>query len=162
MFSNYKIGPRAMKFFQMAYRSQMEGRLEEAVYYYKKSLLIENTAEGHTFLGWAYSFMGKYEEAIRECERAIEADPEFGNPYNDIGSYLIHLNRLDEAVPWLEQAKLAGRYETPEYAYCNLGKIYELKGLWPLAILEYESALRINPEYAPAATLLKGLKARLN
>jgi len=26
------------------------------------------------------------EEATAECLRAIEIDPDFGNPYNDIGS----------------------------------------------------------------------------
>ncbi len=45
MFSDYKIGPQAMEFFQMGYQSQMEGRLEEAVYYYKKSLEIVELAK---------------------------------------------------------------------------------------------------------------------
>lgn len=162
MFSNYKIGPEAMKFFQMGYQSQMDGKFEIAVYYYKKSLLIEDTAEGHTFLGWTYSFMGKFEDAIKECKRAINIDPDFGNPYNDIGSYLLQLKRYDEAIPWLEKAKKATRYETPEYAYCNLGRVFELKRLWPLAIKEYENALKINPEYSPASTALQELLARLN
>ena len=47
MFSDFKIGPQAMKFFQMGYQSQMEGRLEEAEYYYKKSLEIEKSAEAY-------------------------------------------------------------------------------------------------------------------
>ncbi|MGA2847071.1 MAG: tetratricopeptide repeat protein, partial [Candidatus Acidiferrales bacterium] len=71
---------------------------------YTKSLDIFPTAEAHTFLGWTYHFQGKVDEAIAECKRAIEVDPEFGNPYNDIGSYLIALGRHDEAIPWLEQA----------------------------------------------------------
>jgi hypothetical protein len=36
--------------------------------------------------------------------RAIQVDPDFGNPYNDIGAYLINLGRHDEAMAWLEQA----------------------------------------------------------
>jgi len=55
------------------------------------------------------------DEAIAECKRAIEVDPEFGNPYNDIGSYLIALGRHDEAIPWLEQAIVAPRYDPRHY-----------------------------------------------
>ena len=33
------------------------------------------------FLGWTYSMMGRTDEAIEECHRAIEVDPTFGNPY---------------------------------------------------------------------------------
>ena len=52
------------------------------------------TAEAYTFLGWTYHFQGRIEDAIAECKRAIEVDPEFGNPYNDIGAYLIELEPL--------------------------------------------------------------------
>ena len=47
---------------------------------------------------------GRLEEAIEECHKAIAVDPTFGNPYNDIGAYLIEMGRLDEAIPWLERA----------------------------------------------------------
>lgn len=80
----------------------MEGDYDRAVELYLGSLALHPTAEAYTFLGWTYHFQGKIEEAIAECKRAIAVDPDFGNPYNDIGSYLIELNRYDEAIPWLE------------------------------------------------------------
>ena len=55
----------------------------------KASLELHPTAEAHTFLGWTYHFQGKLDEAIAQCRTAIDIDPEFGNPYNDIGAYLI-------------------------------------------------------------------------
>ncbi len=94
----------AQDLFQQAYRAQMTGDWERAAELYKASLEILPTAEAHTFLGWTYHFQGKIRDAIDECKRAIEVDPDFGNPYNDIGAYLIALGRLDEAVPWLERA----------------------------------------------------------
>ncbi len=162
MFPNYKIGPEAFKYFKLAYECQMRGELQQAIWYYKKSLEIEVTAEAHTFLGWAYSFMEKFDGAIAECHKAIAVDPEFGNPYNDIGAYLIQMGKLDEAIPWLEKAKHAKRYENPEFPCCNLGRIYEHKGFWPLALREYQEALKIRPDYAPAKVGLQELEARLN
>ena len=74
--------------FQEAFAAQMAGEYDRAVELYTESLALHPTAEAYTFLGWTYHFQGKIEEAIAECKRAIEIDPEFGNPYNDIGVYL--------------------------------------------------------------------------
>jgi tetratricopeptide (TPR) repeat protein len=89
----------AWNFFQQAYEHQMKGELEEAVDLYKKSIASHPTAEAYTFLGWTYSFMGRLDDAIEECHHAIKVDPDFGNPYNDIGAYLIEQGKFDEAIP---------------------------------------------------------------
>src|SRR2546422_8017015 len=73
----------AMALFQQAYQNQMQGDLEEAIELYKRSIDIFPTAEGHTFLGWTYSFQGRWDEAIEECLRAIEVDPTLGNPRSE-------------------------------------------------------------------------------
>ena len=152
----------ALEHFQRAYEHQMKGELEDAVALYKKSIDIYPTAEAHTFLGWTYSFMGKYDEAIEECRKAIEVDPEFGNPYNDIGAYLIEKGRLDDAIPWLEKATKAKRYESYCFPHLNLGRIWEKKGQWSKAIDEYRLALKENPNYVLAARALKRLQAMSN
>lgn len=162
MIPDFRISPEAFKYFQMAYEHQMRGELDRAVTLYKKSLEIDPSAEAHTFLGWTYSFMGKLEKAIEECRKAIAVDPDFGNPYNDIGAYLLQLGRIDEAIDWLQQAKDARRYENPEFPYCNLGRAYELKGLWPLALEEYRGALKIRSYYGPALTRVLKLEALFN
>ena len=95
---------RALALFQQAYAHQVRKELEEAIRLYQESLSLCPTAEAHTFLGWAYSFQGRLDEAIAECHKAIAVDPEFGNPYNDIGVYLIERGVLDGAVPSLERA----------------------------------------------------------
>lgn len=151
-----------MKYFRMAYDAQMAGDLDKAVILYKKSLEIEPTSEGYTFLGWTFSFMGKLKKAVDYCHKAIAIDPDFGNPYNDIGVYLLQMGKYDKAIPWFDKAKRACRYETPEYAYCNLGKVYELQGLWPLAMQEYQKALQVRDKYLPARTALMQLQAKLN
>jgi Tfp pilus assembly protein PilF len=115
---------RALSLFQQAYREQLAGRLDHAADLYRASIRTHPTAEAHTFLAWTYSFQDRYEEAIAECRKAIEVDPDFGNPYNDIGSYLIQLGRAEEAISWLEKAKQAPRYGPRHFPYLNLAKAY--------------------------------------
>ncbi|HXP45774.1 MAG TPA: tetratricopeptide repeat protein, partial [Terriglobales bacterium] len=79
----------AVEYFQQAYERQMHGEYDEAIALYTQSIEAYPTAEAYTFRGWSYSFLGDHERAIAECLEAIRVDPEFGNPYNDIGAYLI-------------------------------------------------------------------------
>ncbi len=144
--------------FQAAYILQSAGELERAADAYERSVRLFATAEAHTFLGWTYSFMGRYDEAIAECERAIGIDPAFGNPYNDIGAYLIELGRLDEAIPWLEKAVVASRYCCYFYAHTNLARVYMHKRMPEKARKSLRAALRVNPDYAPARELLRHLE----
>jgi Tfp pilus assembly protein PilF len=152
----------AWELLQEAYRAQMEGDFDHAVELYRKSLTAHPTAEAHTFLGWTYHFQGKIEEAIEECKRAIEVDPDFGNPYNDIGAYLISLGRHDEAIPWLERAVEARRYEPRHFPHFNLGRAYVAKGMLSRARDEFQHALRIEPEYDLARQALENLRRMLN
>src|SRR3972149_8533908 len=110
-----EIIARAGKPFGEASRCQREGELEEAIRLYRASIRCHPTSEAYTFLGWSLSFQGHYEEAIEECKKAIAVDPDFGNPYNDIGAYLINLGGLDEAIPWLGKGLRAARYEGYPY-----------------------------------------------
>jgi Tfp pilus assembly protein PilF/protein-L-isoaspartate O-methyltransferase len=145
----------AKKLFHLGYVYQSAGDLEASSDAYRASIAVRPTAEAHTFLGWVYSFEDRREEAIEECRKAIAVDPSFGNPYNDIGAYLIDLERLDEAIPWFEKAKASTRYCCHFYAYANLGRVYMMRGMLEKAKRELQEALRLNPEYAYARELLR-------
>ena len=157
-----ELRQRAIEIWQRAYKHQMQGEMEEAIRLYKESLDVYPTAEAHTFLGWAYSFQGRLDEAIEECHKAIAADPDFGNPYNDIGVYLMQRDKLDESIPWLEKAKQAKRYEPRQFPFMNLGQIYLRQGRWWEALHEFEGAVRLAPGDRHAAKMLHRLRARLN
>ena len=141
--------------FHLAYIYQSAGEWETAIELYGASLAVRPTAEAHTFLGWVRSFQSRYEDAIAECEKAIAVDPSFGNPYNDIGAYLLEMDRLDEAIPWFEKAKTTKRYCCYFYPYSNLGRVYLMKGMHEKARREFEEALRINPQYEYAREMLR-------
>ncbi len=149
-------------YFHQAYQFQMSGRIHEAIEHYKRSIEIFPTSEAHTFLGWALSFEGDIEGAISECETAISIDPDFGNPYNDIGAYLMNLQRFDEAAQWFERAKEAKRYEARHYPYFNLGRIKEKQGDWLGASNEYKKALELYPEYESAKESLHRVNSLLS
>jgi tetratricopeptide (TPR) repeat protein len=152
---------RAQRLLKEAYRLQMAGDLDEAIKHYRASIACYPTAEAHTFLGWTFSFQDRLDDAIAECKKAIAVDPEFGNPYNDIGSYLFKQGKLDEAIPWLERAIEAKRYEPRHFPHCNLGRIYWAKGLLNRAIEEFERALAIDPESRFAQGALAAIRAQL-
>ncbi|MBA3285918.1 MAG: tetratricopeptide repeat protein [Nitrosopumilus sp.] len=153
---------RSKDFLQKAYNLQMKGQFEEAILNYKISLDLHPTPEAYTFLGWAYSFLGDLDKAIQECKNAIAIDPEYGNPYNDIGAYLIQQNRHDEAVTWLELALKSKRYDNFHFAHLNLGKVFEFKGLWFEAVEEYRKAFSISPDYLLAKQHFNRLQGMLN
>jgi Tfp pilus assembly protein PilF len=153
---------KAQELFQQAYELQMAQQYEHAVRLYKQSIEVYPTAEAHTFLGWTYSFQERLDEAIEECYRAIEVDPDFGNPYNDIGVYLMQKGRYAEALPWLEKAKRAPRYEPRHFPYLNTGRIYLQQGEWLKALKEFEKAVEIMPNDPGARQALAALRGRLN
>ena len=159
--ADWKEHERAMELIQEAMHHQMAGELEEAIRLYRKSISIYPTADAHTYLGWTYSFQGRIEDAIAECETAITIDPEFGNPYNDNGVYLLQQQKLDEAIPWLENAKGAKRYEPHHFPYLNLGNIYAAKGMINRALEEFRGALKFDPDNTMALEAIKQLESNL-
>src|SRR5262249_461741 len=81
--------------------------------------------------------------------------------YNDIGVYLMQQEKLDEAIPWLEKAKKAKRYEPRHFPYINLGRVYLTQGMIQKALEEFRGALRLNPEDADLAQTIEQLETKL-
>ena len=153
---------QALALWMHGQKHHLRGDLVRAIELYTKSLGLHPTAEAYTFRGWAYSFQGRVDEAIEECKKAITCDPTFGNPYNDIGSYLVMNGKLDEAIEWLEKAKLAPRYEPRHFPYMNLWRIYAQKGMVLRAIQEFEAALEIHAGEPTCLSALGQLRGALN
>jgi tetratricopeptide (TPR) repeat protein len=153
---------RARELFRRAYRAQARGAVDEAISLYQSSIDLYPTAEAYTFLGWAHSFRREYDRALHCCRQAIAIDPDFGNPYNDIGAYLIEMGRWNEAVPWLRAATRARRYTAHHFPHYNLGRVHEKNLDWDEAEAEYAMALRIDPRYELANQAVQRLRIRRN
>jgi tetratricopeptide (TPR) repeat protein len=156
------VPEEARRCFEQGYQAQMAGDLDGAIEWYGRSIAIHPTAEAHTFLGWTYSFQRRWQDAIAACRRAIDVDPAFGNPYNDIGVYLIELGRPDEAIPWLERAKRAPRYEPRHFPHINLARIYAAQQKVHAAVRELEAAAGLAPDSRAIRQEIHRLLGRLN
>lgn len=153
---------QALILLERAHRHQMKGELGDAIVLYRRSLVLEPTAEAFTFLGWTYSMLDRYDEAISYCKKAINVDPTYGNPYNDIGAYLIEQHQWQDAIPWLEKASKAQRYDSPQFPLMNLGRVYENIGQSRTALNFYDRALQIDPFYRSAIWAKYSLLGQLN
>ncbi|MBV9210051.1 MAG: tetratricopeptide repeat protein [Acidobacteria bacterium] len=152
----------AIELFERAFRAQQQQDYEEAIELYQRSITVYPTAEAHTFLGWVYSFQERYDDAINECLEAIRVDPTFGNPYNDIGSYLIAKGDPWASVRWFKRALLAPRYESYAFPHFNLARVYETRGRLLDAARHYGLALQEQPGYTQAAQALRRMQSKLN
>ncbi|MGB8506965.1 MAG: hypothetical protein WCD76_01040 [Pyrinomonadaceae bacterium] len=157
-------GPKreAVELFRQAYEAQVAHDYDAATELYLRSIEVYPTAEAHTFLGWVYSFAQRYDEAIDECLAAIRVDPSFGNPYNDIGSYLLAQGDVWTCVRWFRRALGAPRYEARAFPHYNLGRVYEGRHRPLDAARHYGLAISEQPDFAQAAKALRRMQALLN
>jgi len=157
-----EAGERALDLWERGTARLMEGEIDEAIGLFTESLRLCPTAEAYTFRGWAYSFLGRLEDAVAECRKAIATDPGFGNPYNDIGCYLMQGGDLEGAVGWFEQAKKAPRYEPRHFPFLNLGRLRAARGEYAEAIGEFHGALEAKPGDPLALRFLEALRRQVN
>ena|SRR5437762_3653543 len=153
---------KAKRLFHEAYQAQVNNDYESAIELYQRSIETFPTAEAHTFLGWVYSFQKRYDEAIEECREAIRVDETLGNPYNDIGSYLLAQGDSFGCVRWFKRALLAPRYESYAFPHFNLARVYEMRHRFLDAVKHYTLALEQQPDFSQATVALRKLQARLN
>ncbi|HXF66619.1 MAG TPA: tetratricopeptide repeat protein [Burkholderiales bacterium] len=149
---------RARLQWEAGYVLHLMGDYERAVELFRASIAAHPTAEAHTYLGWSLSHLGRLEEAIAQCKIAIGLDPDFGNPYNDIGVYLIDQGKLEEAVPWLEKAMASRRYCCYQFPHYNLGRVRLMQGRIEEATRAFERALKYDPQHVPSLLALEYIK----
>ena len=83
----------------------MEGRVDEAVAHYQRSLAINpNRFEAHNNLGLALSLRGQNAEAVSEYAKSLKIDPAYAMAHANMADALVKLGRIQEAKDHYEQA----------------------------------------------------------
>ncbi|MEA1923628.1 MAG: tetratricopeptide repeat protein [Pseudomonadota bacterium] len=102
------------------------------------------------------------EDAVTDLKAALVFDPEYGEAHNTLGSIYMQQKRYAEAETEFISACNNALYQTPEKAYLNLGKLYQLQGKNEQAQGCYIKATSINPVYFPPHYELCSLYLSLN
>lgn len=152
----------AEQYFALGQERFAVGDIEDAVAYFETALHLFPTAPAHTALGIAHAARGDWEAAIEQCRSAIALDPDLGNPHNDLGVYLIEQGRLEEALPYLEQAILAPVYDCRNYPHYHRGRILERQARFTEARDAYRESLDICGDWEPARAAFHRTLGRLN
>jgi len=92
--------------------------------------------------------LGRYEEAIKEYDKALAIDPNYRDAHNNKGVALYLLGRHEEAIKEYDKA-LAIDPNFKE-AHYNKGAALYLLGRHEEAIKEYDKALAIDPNFKEA------------
>ncbi len=128
---------------------------------FQKALNYQESAEILTLIGWVQSLMGQIDKAKAYCLRAIQKDPDYGPPYNDLGSYFLTEGQIDESLKWFEMAKKSLNYQNREYPYINCGRAFMTKKDLPRALDEFSKALTIAPYHEDLHKTVEKLKKSL-
>lgn len=136
---------KAQSFIDLGLQLVSEGKYELARENFKKADKEFRSAESLTYWGWMEYQLGNIERAISLCKKAIKIDPDFGNPYNDLGSYLVVLGQEDEAIEWFQKAIQCKRYEARHYPHINLGRLFLKRNLLIQALHEFKKAEKFSP-----------------
>jgi DnaJ family protein C protein 7 len=100
------------------------GKFQEAFEFYSKALAIDSHnpsigAKLYSNRATALSKMSKYEEAIEDCDKALDLDPKFFKVFLRRADCYMKLEKFEEAVRDYEKAASMDRG--------NSGKYYETK-----------------------------------
>ncbi|HEX4350777.1 MAG TPA: tetratricopeptide repeat protein, partial [Verrucomicrobiae bacterium] len=124
---------------------QNEGKLDEAVEYYKKAFqAFPHYADAHANLGFCYLQMKRPSDAMAEYLTAIALDANKPTPHYFLGNLLLQQARV---APAIEQYRIALSLvpENPDFHY-QLGTALMAAGQIEESHREYRECLRVNPD----------------
>ncbi|HEV2386994.1 MAG TPA: tetratricopeptide repeat protein [Candidatus Acidoferrales bacterium] len=109
-------------------------------------------------LGLSLWHLGQRDQALAAYRSAIQADPMTLDSYINLANAYAQLHQLDAAIAEFHAA-LRANPDSPDLyiVHFELGVIYESQSQWRAAAIEYQQALRLNPQFATARANLQPL-----
>jgi len=108
--------------------------------------VTQNNYVAYNNLGTSYGKLGRWQDEIEACKKAIKINPDYADAHCNLGFAYGNLGRWPEAI---DASKQAIRIR-PDYAeaHSNLGVAYYKLGRYQEAIKEFGQAVKIRPDYA--------------
>jgi tetratricopeptide (TPR) repeat protein len=107
--------------------------------------------EGHYFYSFLLVVLGRFDEAVAECERALEIDPFSLRINQHLGDSFYYGRRYDEAIRQYRQTLELDPHNPS--AHESLGDAYEQKGMLGEAVAEWRTAMVLAGDDELAAIL---------
>jgi superkiller protein 3 len=115
----------------------------------RKAVARQNgSARYHTALGELLAYRGQADEGVKEYERALQLDPQFGPVCALMGRYLLQNAPGNEALDRAEDLlQRAAKLPTlrPAEIHFNLGQLYVRKGDYDKAVEALKASLALEP-----------------
>ena len=93
---------------------------------------------------WGYSELEMYKDALDECKKLVELDPDDASSFIELGYYYEKSGEVEKAIKCYKD--MMERFPKDSYPYVSLGYIYEkYKKSNAMATVCYEKALELDP-----------------
>ncbi|CAF1089796.1 unnamed protein product [Adineta steineri] len=149
-----------------------QGKYQEALTFYKKSLTIyqktlppnhPDLAKSYNNIGVVHDNMGNYPKALSYYEKTLEIDqqslppnhPDLASPYNNIGLVHKNMGNYPKALSYfqkaleIQQQSLPPNHPDLASPYNNIGLVHKNMGNYPKALSYYEKAIEIQQQSLP-------------
>lgn len=136
-----------------------QARTDEGVQWLKRALAVSpDSAELWNDLGEAFRMKGLYADAIQSYEKALSFTPESVQVLNNMGAALMLVGDYERSEERL-RAALDVDMDNP-FVHNTLGVLLEQRELYEQALLEYEAAVCLKPDFEEARANYSDLLAR--
>jgi Tfp pilus assembly protein PilF len=143
---NFRREDKYLNLIEKAQKLVSNKKMLEAIPIIREARRFKETPMIITLEAWCQFALGKSQMAHSLCLKAIELDPEYGPAYNDLGSYLLEEDKLDDALKLFAKAKRATFFPQREYPYINCGRVYLKRNDFKNAREEFIYANLLSPD----------------
>jgi len=152
-------GTRALSYANLGIGFAEEGRLDEAIVLFRKSIdLYPSEPDAHYNLAVALDQLGQEEQAANELVTVLRLDPGFAAAHDNLGVLLARSGNFADAERHFREALRLD--PSSPLTRNNLGNIAQERGRVDEAVRLYQDALRIEPGYVEARMNLVEALAR--
>jgi len=137
---------------------RQQGRIDEAIVMFRKSLALKREASMHNDLGGLLLGKGEFEEAQEQFELALKLDPKYALAYNNLG--ILYYEHRDHVKALENFEKAVALDPKNALAQHNLGALREAVGRLDEAVESYKRALALMPDNAMSHANLGRLYVR--